>query len=469
MPNFVHGTSGKDWIDFDWLSGPNNGADWVFGYEGNDTIFGFDGNDRLMGMGGDDDLFGGDDDDRLIGGAGSDWLHGGNGEDEADYSGSASGVTVSLISDMASGGDAAGDELDSIENLNGSNHADTLIGDNGLNLLFGEGGNDTLKGYGGVDFIWGGLGNDSLYGMDEHDVLRGNDGHDHINGGPGADLMIGGIGNDTYSVDHTLDEVTEAIGEGNDTVYASVDWTLTPDAHVETLRTTNDAGAGAIDLTGNNIANHVIGNDGNNVLDGGGGIDHMTGNNGHDIYYVDNAIDWITELGGEGVDEVRASVSWTLTTGADVETLRTTNDFGMSAIHLTGNASGNVVRGNAGNNVINGGDGNDELSGLGGLDQFRFDTELSEAFNVDIITDFYAPDDAIFLDNAVFTSLPVNALVPERFVYGTAALDANDNIIYDGSALYYDSDGNGAAPAIQFAQVQVTAGPALSYQDIFVL
>src|SRR5262245_34681346 len=345
MPNFVHGTNSKDWIDFDWFFGPNNGADWVFGYDGDDTIFGFGGNDRLMGMDGDDHLFGCDDNDRLIGGAGSDWLHGGNGDDEADYSGSPAGVTVSLISDMASGGDAAGDELDSIENLNGSPHADTLVGDNGINLLFGQGGNDTLKGYGGLDFIWGGLGNDYLYGMEDHDVLRGNDGHDHINGGPGDDMMIGGIGNDTYVVDHHLDEVTEAIGEGNDTVYANVDWTLTPDAHVETLRTTNDTGVSPIDLTGNDLPDHVIGNDGNKYHDGRGGIDHMTGRNGHDAYHVDNAGDWITEGGGGGLDEVRTSVSWTLTDGADVETLCTTNDVGMDALHLTGNETGNVVRG----------------------------------------------------------------------------------------------------------------------------
>jgi Ca2+-binding RTX toxin-like protein len=47
------------------------------------------------------------------------------------------------------------------------------------------------------------------------------------------------------------------------------------------------------------------------------------------------------------------------------------------------------------------------------------------------------------------------SLADDRFVVGTAALDANDNIIYDNltGALYYDSDGNGGTAAIQFAEV----------------
>jgi serralysin len=54
-------------------------------------------------------------------------------------------------------------------------------------------------------------------------------------------------------------------------------------------------------------------------------------------------------------------------------------------------------------------------------------------------------------------------------VVGPAALDASDNIIYDDTtgAIYYDSDGTGAAAAVQFAQV--TAGLALSHLDFIVV
>ena len=63
---------------------------------------------------------------------------------------------VSLITDTAAGGDAEGDELNSIENLTGSAYDDDLWGNDGANVLNGDGGNDTLKGFGGADTLYGG-------------------------------------------------------------------------------------------------------------------------------------------------------------------------------------------------------------------------------------------------------------------------------------------------------------------------
>ena len=105
----------------------------------------------------------------------------------------------------------------------------------------------------------------------------------------------------------------------------------------------------------------------------------------------------------------------------------------MAAISLTGNANGNVVTGNNGDNVIAGGDGNDELTGLGGQDSFRFDTALSEDFNLDVITDFDAADDTIRLDDDIFSSdlLANNSVAGSQFVIGATALDAGDRVIYN--------------------------------------
>jgi serralysin len=60
-------------------------------------------------------------------------------------------------------------------------------------------------------------------------------------------------------------------------------------------------------------------------------------------------------------------------------------------------------------------------------------------------------------------------LAAERFVVGAAAQDASDNIIYNSAtgAVLYDSDGNGAAAAIQFAEVD--AGLALTHLDFLVV
>jgi len=168
---------------------------------------------------------------------------------------------------------------------------------------------------------------------------------------------------------------------------------------------------------------------------------------------------------------VQTSVSYTLTAGADVEFLETTNAAGTAAINLTGNASGNVVIGNNGRNVINGGAGRDELTGGGGIDQFRFDTALDAAFNIDTITDYSVADDTIFLDDAVFTEVTGSGgqIVFDQFVIAAVAQDAEDRIIYNSStgALSYDADGTGATAAIQFATL--SPGLALQFLDFVVV
>jgi Ca2+-binding RTX toxin-like protein len=312
MPiNYVNGTDGNDWIDIAYKNPVSNGVDYVYGWEGQDWIFGLGGADFLEGGGGNDHLFGGDENDLLHGGGGADDLWGGPGSDTAWYNASSAGVTVSLLHDSASGGDAAGDELDSIENLRGSSHADTLLGDNADNELHGLSGNDTLKGYGGTDTLRGGIGNDFLYGLDNSDILYGEDGndtlyggagHDIVNGGPGIDSMIGGPGDDHYYVDNagnlivTGDQITESGGEGLDTVRTTVSWTLTTGADVEYLIPQDFDGSDPIDLTGNETANVVFGNHGANVLNGGGGDDELTGQGGADSFLFNTALNAATNV-----------------------------------------------------------------------------------------------------------------------------------------------------------------------------
>jgi Ca2+-binding RTX toxin-like protein len=67
--------------------------------------------------------------------------------------------------------------------------------------------------------------------MTENNVLDG--------GFYGADTMIGGLGNDTYNVDHAGCVVKENAGEGVDTVYSTVSYTLGD--NVENLTLGNDA------------------------------------------------------------------------------------------------------------------------------------------------------------------------------------------------------------------------------------
>jgi Ca2+-binding RTX toxin-like protein len=173
-------------------------------------------NDFLTGNSGANALSGGWGNDSLQGGAGADTLNGGGGVDTAVYTQSTAGVMVSLLWDTASGGDAEGDELNSIENLSGSGYDDSLFGDNNANFLNGNDGNDTLLGFGGDDILYGD--GRSLGG---NDVLNGGAGHDTLNGGPGGDTMAGGLDADIF-VWHSTNEGAALTSAGVDSANLDV-------------------------------------------------------------------------------------------------------------------------------------------------------------------------------------------------------------------------------------------------------
>jgi Ca2+-binding RTX toxin-like protein len=436
--------------------------DYLVGNDADNNLDGHHGNDILKGGGGTNVLFGAGGNDTLKGGGGTDILNGGDNVDTVTYYSSPVGVLVSLREHYAYNGDAAGDTLINIENLTGSAYSDSLSGDDYANVLIGMGENDTLHGHG------------------DNDTLIGDDGNDWLVGDAGADTMIGGMGNDVYFVDDLGDRITEHGGEGLDRVRVAISWWSLPEgADVESLEAIYPMETTDLVLVGNSSGNVVIGNDGDNYLFGAGGVDEMRGRAGDDTYWVENTADTVVEASGLGIDEVRTSVSWTITGTADIETLRTTNDYGTGAIDLTGNLNGNTVVGNDGSNTINGRDGDDELTGRGGEDLFWFDTALDDNpmpddyTNIDTIMDFNVADDTIVLDRdlgrGIFASLAPGSLAPGAFVIGTAALDGDDRIVYNNvtGALSYDSDGLGGTGAVQFATLNMA--PTLTYLDFLVV
>jgi len=290
-------------------------------------------------------------------------------------------------------------------------------------------------------------------------TLTGNGGANSLDGGGGADTLIGGAGDDSYVTDGG-DTITEASGEGTDTVRASVSLTL--GSNLESLVLT---GSGAINGTGNSGANTLTGNSGNNTLDGGGGPDVMIGGAGNDTYVTDGG-DTITENSGQGTgtDTVRSSVTFTL--GSNLENLVLT---GSSAINGTGNSAVNSLTGNGGNNSLNGGAGNDTMTGGGGSDTFVFDTTLGSS-NVDTIADYNVAADTIRIDNAVFAGLATGTLKASAFVANASgnAADASDRIIYesDTGKLFFDKDGTGSAAKVQFATLDKNL--ALTHADFIV-
>ncbi|MEI9905472.1 MAG: calcium-binding protein [Asticcacaulis sp.] len=295
----------------------------------------------------------------------------------------------------------------------------SIVGTAGNNFLYGGGGNDLLNGGAGADHMFGGAGDDTYLVDDSGDrvseqtvagvddggkdtvqsyvgfhlgagfenltllggaalngtgnelanIIVGNTNDNVINGGAGADTMSGGKGNDTYFVDDANDLVIENAGEGTkDKVISSVAYTLT--ANVENLTVT---GTGDFTVKGNDLANIVVANAGNNLVDGGAGGDHMFGGAGNDTYIVDNDGDRISEqLTGSaddgGTDLVMSSVTWHLF--AFVENLTLT---GTADTNATGNNLNNILIGNSGNNVLNGLTGADTMSGGAGNDGYIVD------------------------------------------------------------------------------------------------
>ncbi|ESW80463.1 calcium-binding protein [Mesorhizobium sp. C280B] len=466
---------------------PVDTSDTLYGTSGDDVFHGAGGH-TMIGYGGNDTYYVDDIRDKEIEAAGG-------GTDKAFASVShalAAGSEIELLATNSPSGTTA-------INLTGNAFAQTIQGNAGANVINGAGGADTLVGYGGNDTYYVdnagdraieavGGGNDKVLASVSHvlsagsqiellatnpsgtsainltgnefaQTIQGNAGANVINGGGGADTMVGYGGNDAYYVDNAGDRVYEAAGGGTDKVLASVSHTLLAGQEIERLGTTNSSGTTAINLTGNEFAQTILGNAANNTINGGSGADMMAGYRGNDTYYVDNAGDRVYEAAGGGTDKVLASVSHALLAGQEIELLATSNPSGATAINLTGNAFAQTIQGNAGANIINGGGGADILTGNGGNDAFVFNSALG-AGNIDKVTDFNKLQDKIQLDHAIFAGLKVGGLSSDAFFAGTAAHDSSDHIIYNSStgALSFDSDGTGGAHQVQFA----TLSPGLS-------
>ena len=335
------------------------------------TILANDGNNFVSGGGGDDFImaFGGD--DIIDGGTGADVMEGGSGND-IYYVDSVSDVVRETIG----GGFDYVYTSTTLALPNGSEieylATRATLSTEGLALYGNEFANTIIANYG----------NNGLYGGGGDDFLSGLDGDDILDGGAGADVMEGGNGNDIYFVDSASDVVRET--SGTDLVFTSVTYALPVGAEIELLGTTNELSTQGLALFGNEYANTIIANNGNNglyggagndflsglggddILDGGTGADVMEGGHGNDIYFVDNAGDVIRETSGN--DLVFTSVSYSLAAGAAIELLGTTNEFSLDPLTLYGNEFANTIIGNNGNNALYGGNGDDFLSGLLGND-----------------------------------------------------------------------------------------------------
>jgi Ca2+-binding RTX toxin-like protein len=531
-------------VNYNDIFGVNTLSQWVqVGTSGNDSLTGsIVAGDILIGL---------DGDDNLVGGAGNDTMDGGAGNDVLDSHGDSVGI------DNLSGG--SGDDAYGIYNTNTVIIENTLEGNdtvwtavnytlsanienmyvvgNSIGAVTGTGNtsNNHIFGYGAdKHVINGGDGNDSLYGGSGRDTLNGDAGDDYLNGGAGVDRLNGGAGNDTlddsgdsasldtfvggsgddiYGIHNSVTQIVENANEGNDTIWTSVDYTLSANIEnvylVGSTAVTGNAinnivsaygvgnntiySLGGDDILyggeGNDYLNGGTGNDylnggvGNDILDGSGdivGLDTFAGEMGDDTYGVYNSAVVIIEDAGAGNDVVWAAVDYTL--AINVETM-----YLVGALTGTGNAGNNLIvgygadshtiygmdgndslYGHAAADTIDGGNGSDTMSGGAEADVFAFRFGQSSDLITDRVLDFTIGTDKI----DIFTPAGVAAPRP------TALTRANDNstattLLSLATAVYADANGatagnqalgNGNA-AIVVSTVASIAGTYLIVDD----
>jgi Ca2+-binding RTX toxin-like protein len=118
------------------------------GYGYTDTLVSIE---NVFGSNFADTIIGDANNNSLTGAVGNDFLDGSAGTDTAIYGLAPSGIVVNLGLGTAADGYGTTDTIVNIENVFGSNFADTIIGDANNNSLTGGAGNDVLTGGAGAD------------------------------------------------------------------------------------------------------------------------------------------------------------------------------------------------------------------------------------------------------------------------------------------------------------------------------
>ena len=215
----------------------------------------------------------------------------------------------------------------------------------------------------GDDTITGSVGNSVLYGFSGNDVFVD---------ASGDDELYGGTGDDTYYVNSPGDVVIENQGQGFDRLITSV--TTTIPLNVEEIV----AAEGYLpSLYGTiNSFERLIGNSGDNYLNGKGGGDTLIGGDGSDTYDEVSQSDFIVEtVGGGARDTLLVKGSYALAAGSEIEVLSAQNVLtSVPVAYLIGNEFANEIVGNNGANILNGGGGADLLIGRGGNDIYYVDS-----------------------------------------------------------------------------------------------
>jgi hypothetical protein len=356
-----------------------------------------------------------------------------------------------------------------IENLTAGSGGDRLIGDGAANVLTGGDGDDTLEGGGGNDTAVF-TGTRAQYDIADADA--------------NGVILVTGIGAQAGAGADQLKNIRFARFDNNETVALI------------------NAGPDSLALSKTSVAENTL-------------VNTIVANlSAHDADGDALTYSLVSDAGGvfrlDGTDLLLAKTLDYETTQQYTVTIKATDFYGKETtksfliavtdvaetIGTTGGTTPLILVGTPWKDTLNGGDGNDIIKGFGradilvggggndklygglgkdiltgsaGQDVFVFDTKPGET-NLDRITDFSVPDDTIYLAKAIFSKIAKKGVLAKAaFHVGEKAHDATDRIIYNKKigALFYDSDGNGALKAVEFATL--ARNLKMNEKDFFVL
>ena len=282
-------------------------------------------------------------------GDGNDVMSGGAGDrDLIEWFGRTNPITATMAGGADDGQtgefDNVGADLGDIEDAYGGANADTIYGTEGRNEIRGMIGNDQIFTLGGVDTIRGRQGSDTIHGGEGNDTINGGLHGDTIDGGPGADFTAYTGAPSAMTVN--LATGTTSGGDGTDTL-----------SNIE-------------NVTGTGRNDTLIGNDLQNLLDGGAGDDILRGGNNNDTLFGAGGNDSLDGEAGSDWAKYQGSPSAvTVDLAAGTATGGHGSDSLVSMEYIVGSNFNDTLSGTAGANLMNAGGGTDSMFGLAGRDK----------------------------------------------------------------------------------------------------
>jgi Ca2+-binding RTX toxin-like protein len=329
---------------------------------------------------GNDFLYGGAGDDVLLGGAGADVLSGGGGWNTVTYIDSGAPVyvnisnrnafftsptidsPVSLPANAAFGGDAEGDRISNIANIQGSAYDDIIIGTdtqgspNKENHLDGFFGNDILIPGAAAEIIDGGAESYSVINGKVSGFERGSDWVSYITSSEGVNVNLSsGIASGGYARGDKLEFAKDL--DGNPTVRDSQGDRLSSIENIEGSNSfdTLDGDGGNNIIKGRSGDDTIFGRAGDDLLIGGAGRDSLNGgDNSSSLQANSNSFRDAGDTASYQDSPTGVSVSLGRDSTPGVGSLGDAEGDSLTGIeNLIGSNYGDTLTGNNTNNDIN--------------------------------------------------------------------------------------------------------------------